>query len=82
MPSANSLETRTDAMDRFLILSVRRASRRQPWRSRCLRRDAAHAQVAALVNGEPITALDIAQRTKLVQLSTQKRPRARRCSMN
>ena len=36
--------------------------------------NAAHAQVAALVNGEPITALDIAQRTRLVQLSTQKVP--------
>jgi peptidyl-prolyl cis-trans isomerase SurA len=35
---------------------------------------AAHAQVAALVNGEPITALDIAHRTRLIQLSTQKVP--------
>jgi peptidyl-prolyl cis-trans isomerase SurA len=34
----------------------------------------AHAQVAAVVNGEPITALDIAQRTRLIQLSTQKTP--------
>jgi peptidyl-prolyl cis-trans isomerase SurA len=34
----------------------------------------AHAQVVALVNGEPITALDIAQRTRLIQLSTQKSP--------
>jgi peptidyl-prolyl cis-trans isomerase SurA len=34
----------------------------------------ARAQVAALVNGEPITALDIAQRTRLIQLSTQKTP--------
>jgi peptidyl-prolyl cis-trans isomerase SurA len=34
----------------------------------------AQAQVAALVNGEPITALDIAQRTRLIQLSTQKTP--------
>ena len=32
------------------------------------------AQVVALVNGEPITALDIAQRTRLIQLSTQKIP--------
>jgi len=32
----------------------------------------AHAQIAALVNGEPITAVDIAQRTRLIQLSTQK----------
>ena len=35
---------------------------------------AAQAQVAALVNGEPITVLDIAQRTRLIQLSTQKVP--------
>jgi peptidyl-prolyl cis-trans isomerase SurA len=34
----------------------------------------AQAQVAALVNGEPITQLDIAQRTRLIQLSTQKAP--------
>ena len=34
----------------------------------------AQAQIVALVNGEAITALDIAQRTKLVQLSTQKTP--------
>jgi len=36
--------------------------------------DTARAQVVALVNGEPITALDIAQRTRLIQLSTQKSP--------
>jgi peptidyl-prolyl cis-trans isomerase SurA len=35
---------------------------------------AAHAQIAALVNGDPITTLDIAKRTKLIQLSTQKVP--------
>jgi peptidyl-prolyl cis-trans isomerase SurA len=34
----------------------------------------ATAQIAALVNGEPITVVDIAQRTRLVQLSTQKVP--------
>jgi peptidyl-prolyl cis-trans isomerase SurA len=34
----------------------------------------AQAQVVALVNGEPITALDVAQRTRLIQLSTQKSP--------
>ena len=34
----------------------------------------AQAQIVALVNGEAITALDIAQRTKLIQLSTQKTP--------
>jgi len=34
----------------------------------------ATAQIAALVNGEPITAVDIAQRTRLIQLSTQKTP--------
>jgi peptidyl-prolyl cis-trans isomerase SurA len=34
----------------------------------------ARAQIVALVNGEPITALDIAQRTRLIQLSTQKAP--------
>jgi peptidyl-prolyl cis-trans isomerase SurA len=34
----------------------------------------AAAQIAALVNGEPITAVDIAQRTRLIQLSTQKTP--------
>lgn len=34
----------------------------------------AHAQIAALVNGDPITALDIANRTRLIQLSTQKAP--------
>jgi peptidyl-prolyl cis-trans isomerase SurA len=32
----------------------------------------AQAQVVAVVNGEPITAVDIAQRTRLIQLSTQK----------
>lgn len=34
----------------------------------------AQAQVVALVGGEPITAVDIAQRTRLIQLSTQKTP--------
>jgi len=34
----------------------------------------AQAQVVAVVNGEPITAVDIAQRTRLVQMSTQKTP--------
>jgi len=34
----------------------------------------AQAQVVAVVNGEPITTVDIAQRTRLVQLSTQKTP--------
>jgi peptidyl-prolyl cis-trans isomerase SurA len=34
----------------------------------------ARAQIVAIVNGEPITATDIANRTKLVQLSTQKTP--------
>lgn len=34
----------------------------------------ATAQIAALVNGEPITVVDIAQRTRLIQLSTQKVP--------
>jgi peptidyl-prolyl cis-trans isomerase SurA len=34
----------------------------------------AQAQVVAIVNGEPITAVDITQRTRLVQLSTQKTP--------
>jgi peptidyl-prolyl cis-trans isomerase SurA len=34
----------------------------------------AQAQVVAVVGGEPITAVDIAQRTKLIQLSTQKTP--------
>jgi len=34
----------------------------------------AEAQIVALVNGEPITAVDIAQRTRLNQLSTQKTP--------
>jgi len=34
----------------------------------------AHAQVVAVVNGEPITAVDIAQRTRLIQMSTQKAP--------
>ena len=32
------------------------------------------AQVVAVVGGEPITAVDITQRTKLIQLSTQKTP--------
>lgn len=35
---------------------------------------AAAQQVVALVNGEPITQLDIAQRTKMIQLSTHKSP--------
>jgi peptidyl-prolyl cis-trans isomerase SurA len=34
----------------------------------------AQAQVVVFVNGEPITALDIAQRAKLIQMSTQKAP--------
>ena len=34
----------------------------------------AHAQIVALVSGDPITALDVARRTKLIQLSTQKTP--------
>jgi peptidyl-prolyl cis-trans isomerase SurA len=34
----------------------------------------ASAQIAALVNGEPITVVDIAQRTRLIQLSSQKVP--------
>lgn len=34
----------------------------------------AQAQIVALVGGEPITAVDIAQRTRLIQLSTQKAP--------
>jgi len=34
----------------------------------------ARAQIAALVNGEPITVVDISQRTRLIQLSTQKGP--------
>jgi peptidyl-prolyl cis-trans isomerase SurA len=34
----------------------------------------ARAQIVALVNGEPITQTDIAQRTRLIQLSTQKAP--------
>lgn len=34
----------------------------------------AQAQVVVFVNGEPITALDISQRSKLIQMSTQKTP--------
>ena len=34
----------------------------------------AQAQIVAMVNGDAITALDVAQRTKLVQISTQKTP--------
>lgn len=34
----------------------------------------ARAQIVALVNGDPITALDIAHRSRLIQLSTQKTP--------
>jgi peptidyl-prolyl cis-trans isomerase SurA len=34
----------------------------------------ARAQIVAFVGGEPITAVDIAQRTRLIQLSTQKIP--------
>lgn len=34
----------------------------------------AQAQIVAMVNGEAITTLDMAQRTKLVQVSTQKTP--------
>ena len=51
---------------------------RSPRRGRCRAAAAAHlpaqAQVVAIVNGEPITALDIRQRTRLIQLSTQKTP--------
>jgi peptidyl-prolyl cis-trans isomerase SurA len=35
---------------------------------------AAAQQVVALVNGEPITALDVTQRSKLIQVSTHKTP--------
>jgi peptidyl-prolyl cis-trans isomerase SurA len=35
---------------------------------------AAAQQVVAVVNGDPITAMDIAQRTKLVQISTHRAP--------
>jgi len=35
---------------------------------------AAHAQVVAIVGGEPITEVDIQQRTRLIELSTQKKP--------
>lgn len=38
----------------------------------CAAQPRASAQVVALVNGEPITAVDISQRQRLVQLSTQK----------
>jgi peptidyl-prolyl cis-trans isomerase SurA len=34
----------------------------------------ARAQVVAIVNGEPITEVDIQQRTRLTELSTQKKP--------
>ena len=34
----------------------------------------AHAQVVAIVGGEPITEVDIQQRTRLLELSTQKKP--------
>jgi len=34
----------------------------------------ARAQVVAIVNGEPITEVDIQQRTRLDELSTQKKP--------
>jgi peptidyl-prolyl cis-trans isomerase SurA len=34
----------------------------------------AQAQVVVFVNGEPITALDVSQRAKLIQMSTQKTP--------
>lgn len=36
--------------------------------------DEARAQVVAVVNGQPITAFDIAQRSRLIQLSTRKTP--------
>jgi peptidyl-prolyl cis-trans isomerase SurA len=38
----------------------------------CVFQPRAAAQVVALINGEPITELDIAQRQRLIQLSTQK----------
>jgi peptidyl-prolyl cis-trans isomerase SurA len=56
---------------------------RRPWRAAAVALTAllsfaafgpAQAQVVAVVNGEPITALDISQRTRLIQLSTQKSP--------
>src|SRR3954470_14043765 len=34
----------------------------------------ARAQVVAIVGGEPITEVDIQQRTRLIELSTQKKP--------
>ena len=47
----------------------------------CAAATAALAQnVVVMVNGEPITAIDVEQRSKFTQLSTQKAPRARRSS--
>ena len=42
---------------------------------------AARAQVAALVNGDPITALDVAQRMRLSEISTHK-PQSREDALN
>jgi peptidyl-prolyl cis-trans isomerase SurA len=39
-----------------------------------LQRPAAAQQVVALINGDPITAIDIAQRSKLIQVSVHKTP--------
>ena len=50
-------------------------------RARCRRTTARAQQVVVIVNGEPITALDIEQRSKLTQLSTHEDAcRARRSS--
>jgi peptidyl-prolyl cis-trans isomerase SurA len=40
----------------------------------CALQPASAQQVVARVNGEPITAIDVAQRSKLIQVSTQKPP--------
>lgn len=40
----------------------------------CFVPSAAKAQIVALVNGDPITEIDIARRSKLIQISTQKVP--------
>ena len=34
----------------------------------------AHAQTIVIVNGDPVTQFDIEQRTKLIELSTHKKP--------
>src|SRR6476469_1565419 len=57
-----------------LLAYRRRPVHLPPRRSGRARLRALILAAVALVNGDPITALDVARRTKLIQMSTQKLP--------